>query len=202
MSPPSAWPTSCMRGSRTPTSRRSSRAGCTNSSPPCWRTSASSAAASSAPTWVRYEVLRNVKFTITHEFSYRYDSPVRLSTQYLRLTPRDTVRQKVTGWKLDTPGAALRTTDGYGNVLHVLTIDKPVSEIAIEAAGRVETAPALDEPSDFTGAPLPPLLFLRPTGLTRLDEARSALAEKFRAAAATHAGLRELASAISQKYRG
>ena len=142
-----------------------------------------------------------MKFSIRHEFKYSYDSPVRLSTQYLRLTPRDTLRQKVTGWKLDTPAAALRTTDGYGNVLHVLTIDKPVSEIAIEATGSVETAPVLDEPSDFTGAPLPPLLFLRPTGLTRLDEARAALAEKFRAAAATHAGLRELASAISQKYR-
>ena len=143
-----------------------------------------------------------MRFSITHEFKYSYDSPVRLSTQYLRLTPRDTVRQKVTRWQLDTPGAALRTTDGYGNVLHVLTIDKPVSEIAIQAAGRVETAPVLDDPSDFTGAPLPPLLFLRSTGLTRLDEARRALADKFRAAAATHAGLRELASAISQKYRG
>ena len=141
-----------------------------------------------------------MKFSIRHEFKYSYDSPVRLSTQYLRLTPRDTLRQNVTGWKLDAPAAALRTTDGYGNVLHVLTIDKPVSAIAIEATGSVETAPVLDEPSDFTGAPLPPLLFLRPTGLTRLDEARAALAEKFRAAAATHAGLRELASAISQKY--
>ena len=116
-----------------------------------------------------------MRFSIRHEFRYSYDSPVRLSTQYLRLTPRDTVRQKVTGWKLDTPAAALHTTDGYGNVLHVLTIDKPVSEIAIEATGSVETAPVLDEPSDFTGAPLPPLLFLRPTGLTRLDEARGRL---------------------------
>ena len=141
-----------------------------------------------------------MRFSITHQFKYSYDSPVRLSTQYLRLTPRDTVRQKVSGWQLDTPGAALRTTDGYGNVLHVLTIDNPVTEIAIEAAGSVETAPVLDEPSDFTGAPLPPLLFLRPTGLTRLDEARRALADKF--CAATHAGLRELASTIGRKYRG
>src|SRR5438477_12638913 len=139
-----------MRACRTPTSRRCSRTACTSFSPRCSPTSASSASASSAPTWGRYEVLRNVKFRITHEFSYRYDSPVRLSTQYLRLTPRDTARQKVTGWKLDTPGQALRTTDGYGNVLHVLTIDKPVSEISIQAAGHVETSSALDEPSDFT----------------------------------------------------
>src|SRR5260221_22178 len=140
-----------------------------------------------------------VNFSITHEFKYTYDSPVRLSTQYLRLMPRDTARQKVSGWRLETPGPALRTTDGYGNVLHVLTIDKPVSEISIEAAGSVETAPALDEPSEFTGAPLSPLLFLRPTGLTRVDEALASFAEKFRRAAGEHSGLRELAAAIRQR---
>jgi transglutaminase-like putative cysteine protease len=143
-----------------------------------------------------------VKFSITHQFSYAYESPVRLSTQYLRLTPRDTARQKVLGWKLDTPGQALRTTDGYGNVLHVLTIDKPVSAIAIQAQGAVETSAALDEPSDFTGAPLSPLLFLRPTGLTRADEALGAFAEKFRPGAGTLSGLRELAAAIHGRDPG
>ena len=134
-----------------------------------------------------------MKYAISHEFTYSYDSPVRLSTQYLRLTPRDTARQKVLKWKLDTPGRAMRTTDGYGNVLHVLTIDKPVSEIAIEAGGLVETSAAQDEPSDFTGVPLSPLLFLRPTGLTRSDEEVHAFARRFR-----H-GLRELAAAIHEK---
>lgn len=136
-----------------------------------------------------------MKFSITHQFNYSYDSPVRLSTQYLRLTPRDTTRQKVLAWLVGTPGQALRTTDGYGNVLHVLTIDKPVTGIAIQAQGSVETA-AVDEPSDFTGAPLSPLLFLRPTGLTRADEALGAFAEKFRRDIGTLAGLRELAAAI------
>lgn len=143
-----------------------------------------------------------MKLSITHEFNYAYDSPVRLSTQYLRLTPRDTARQRVLDWKLDTPGQAMRTTDGYGNVLHVLTIDKPVSEIAIEAEGTVETSPAVDEPSDFTGAPLSPLLFLRPTGLTRADQALGAFAEKFRRSAGTLSGLRELAAAIHSKDPG
>lgn len=137
-----------------------------------------------------------MKFAISHEFKYAYDSPVRLSTQYLRLVPRDTKRQKVLVWKLDTPGPALRTLDGYGNVLHVLTIDKPVSEISIEAEGSVETSPTLDEPSDFTGTPLPPLLFLRPTDLTRASASRAAFAGKF---AGHHSGLRELARAIHEK---
>jgi transglutaminase-like putative cysteine protease len=140
-----------------------------------------------------------MKYSITHQFQYAYDSPVRLSTQYLRLTPRDTTRQKVVQWQLNTPGQALRTTDGYGNVLHVLTIDKPVAEIAIQAQGTVETSPVLDEPSDFTGAPLSPLLFLRSTGLTRADQALGAFAEKFRRNIGTLSGLRELAAAIHQK---
>jgi transglutaminase-like putative cysteine protease len=143
-----------------------------------------------------------MKFSITHAFNYAYDSPVRLSTQYLRLTPRDTARQKVLGWKLDTPGHAMRTTDGYGNVLHVLTLDKPVSEIAIEAEGSVETSATVDEPSDFTDAPLSPLVFLRPTSLTRTDEALGSFAEKFRRQAGTLSGLRELASAIHKPDPG
>lgn len=137
-----------------------------------------------------------MKFTITHEFRYTYDSPVRLSTQYLRLVPRDTTRQKVLDWKLDTPSPALRTTDGYGNVLHVLTIDKPATEIAIVAAGAVETSATPDEPSDFTGVPLPPLIFLRTTGLTLADEPLAVFAEKFANGGETLSKLRDLAQAL------
>jgi transglutaminase-like putative cysteine protease len=140
-----------------------------------------------------------MRFTVTHELNYTYDSPVRLSTQYLRLTPRDTARQKVIDWKIETPGQAMRTSDGYGNILHVLTLDKPVSEIWIRAGGIVETSAALDEPSDFTGAPLSPLLFLRPTGLTRVDASLAAVAEEFRHRAGTLSGLRELARAIHNR---
>ena len=140
-----------------------------------------------------------MRFSITHEFKYSYDSPVRLSTQYLRLMPRDTVRQKVLSWKLDTPGPALRTTDGYGNVLHVLTIDKPSTEIAIVAAGSVETATAHADVSDFTGAPLPPLVFLRPTPLTRADDKLAAFAGKFRNLGDTLPMLRGLAQTVRER---
>jgi transglutaminase-like putative cysteine protease len=140
-----------------------------------------------------------MKLSLVHETRYTYDSPVRFSTQYLRLTPRDTARQKVLEWKLDTPGQAVRTNDGYGNVLHVLTLDKPFAEIRIKAAGSVETAPSVDEPSDFTGVALSPLLFLRITDLTRADAKLTALAESHRRRAATLSGLRELAAAVHKK---
>ena len=143
-----------------------------------------------------------MKFSISHELSYRYDSPVRFSIQYLRLCPRDTARQKVLDWKLETPGRAMRTLDGYGNVLHVLTTDKPTAEIWIHSGGSVETTPALDEPSDFTGTPLSPLLFLRPTALTRVDDDLGRVAEGFRRRAGSLSGLRELAVAIQKKKPG
>ena len=137
-----------------------------------------------------------MKFAIRHELTYTYDSPVRQSTQYLRLSPRDTARQRVLGWKIETPRPALRTDDGYGNILHVLTLDKPVSEIAILAAGRVETSPQGDGPSDFTGVPLPPLVFLRMTPLTRPEAKLAAVAESFRARGKTEDCLRGLSAAI------
>jgi transglutaminase-like putative cysteine protease len=137
-----------------------------------------------------------MRYAIRHELTYTYDSPVRQSTQYLRLSPRDTARQRVVGWKIETPRPALRTDDGYGNILHVLTVDKPVSEIAILAAGIVETSVEADGPSDFTGVPLSPLLFLRMTPLTRPEAKLAALAERFRSRASTHAGVRDLAAAV------
>jgi transglutaminase-like putative cysteine protease len=143
-----------------------------------------------------------MKLTIAHEFLYRYDSPVRLSTQYLRLVPRDTARQKVLHWRIDTPEPALRTTDGYGNVLHVLTLDKPTEEIEIHASGVVQTSAALDEPCDFTGVPLPPLVFLRPSSLTPMNAALRSLAEGFRGKGATAGGLGKLAAAIRRGNAG
>ena len=92
-----------------------------------------------------------MKIAIRHDTRYVYDAPVRSSTQYLRLVPRDTARQKVIAWKLDTPVPTVRTQDGYGNVLDVLTLDKPVAEIRIVASGTVETSAVVDEPSDLPG---------------------------------------------------
>ncbi len=143
-----------------------------------------------------------MRLFIAHETRYDYDSPVRYSAQYLRLTPRDTARQKVLDWKLDTPGQPMRTQDGYGNVLHVLTLDRPVAEIVIRVAGTVQTDRTVDEPSDFTGVTLPPLVFVRATALTRADGELKALAERFRGRAGSLAGLRELADAVRDAHPG
>jgi len=108
----------------------------------------------------------------------------------------------VLDWKLDSPGQPVRTQDGYGNVLHVLTLDRPVSEIVIRVSGTVQTDRTVDEPSDFTGTPLPPLVFLRATAQTRADAGLQELAARFRERAGSLAGVRALADAVREAQAG
>lgn len=109
-----------------------------------------------------------MKLTINHLTRYRYDEQVKFSTQYLRLTPRDSARQRVNSWSLTlSSGSAVATTDTWGNVLHVLTLDHPHQEIIIHAQGVVEIADNDDiAPQEEH---LSPLVFLRGTPLTQAD---------------------------------
>lgn len=138
-----------------------------------------------------------MKLEVSHVTRYRYEAPVRMSTQYLRLTPRDSARQSVLAWRLEAPAVPTRTADGYGNILHVLTLDTPVSQIEIRASGTVQTRPAYDEGAD--PVPLPPLVFTRPTPLTRVDAALASFAEKHRRRGHSPSALAELAAAILQR---
>jgi transglutaminase-like putative cysteine protease len=138
-----------------------------------------------------------MRISIDHVTSYVYDHPVRYSTQYLRLVPPTTRRQRVIEWTLETPGTPLELKDGYGNILHVLTIDRPTEEIVIRSRGIVETSSAMDEEVDETR--LSPLVFLRSTLLTRAEGALGEFAEKFRRRATSLAGLNELSRALLTK---
>lgn len=130
--------------------------------------------------------------TVNHETVYRYDSAARHSTQYLRLTPPDTEGQRVLEWRLDLPSPAFPTTDSHGNVLHVLTLDMPHTEIRIRAVGIVETDEG-DRVCAGTGDPRP---YLRATPLTTLSPAMMAFAGDFRREAPTVADVEALAHAL------
>ncbi|WP_269530881.1 transglutaminase family protein [Chitinimonas sp. BJYL2] len=112
-----------------------------------------------------------MRLAIEHDTHYRYDSPVRRSIQYLRLTPLSSARQQVLQWQLTLPANASAGMDAYGNTLHVLTLDRPHSEIRLHASGVVETrdGAALAEPDSR----LPPAVFLRDSVLTQADAALS-----------------------------
>jgi transglutaminase-like putative cysteine protease len=132
-----------------------------------------------------------MRLAISHETLYRYDTPVRHSTQYLRLTPLDGSGQHIIDWSLDLPSGAHQCTDSYGNVLHVLTLDYPHQEIRIRAHGTVETDNLI-----AVDGPLPPLLFLRQTRLTQPDGRLAEFADGFRLSAPSLAQLCALMNAI------
>jgi transglutaminase-like putative cysteine protease len=138
-----------------------------------------------------------MRISIDHVTRYAYEGAVRYSTQYLRLVPRSDARQQVVDWTLETPATPIELRDGYGNILHVLTIEKPVTEIVIRSAGVVETSANVDEMLDERR--LSPLVFLRPGALTRVEGALVDFAEQYRRRAATLSGLRALSEAVLRR---
>ncbi len=135
-----------------------------------------------------------MKIAVDHRTHYTYDTPVRHSAQYLRLKPATSARQRVIEWRLETPATALELRDGYGNIMHLHTVDEPVASMVIRSSGVVETSSAIDEDSDPTR--LSPLLFLRPTPLTAAGSAIADFAEPYRRRCGTLTGLRQLAEAL------
>lgn len=113
---------------------------------------------------------------IHHETVYRYSTPVDYTIQHLRLTPRHEAQQQAIGWKINTPGNYQRHRDAYGNVGHILVLDRPHEEIRISVSGQVEIAKENAHlPSD--GGEVPLLVYLQPTHLTTPDDAIVELAQ-------------------------
>jgi transglutaminase-like putative cysteine protease len=110
-----------------------------------------------------------MKLSIQHATVYRYEEPVNYTIQYLRLTPRPATCQNVLRWRLETPGQAVEMTDAYGNIMHVLVVDRPHIEVAIRVVGEAETMDTAGVVSG-DGEPLPVGVFLRSTPLTEPDD--------------------------------
>lgn len=136
-----------------------------------------------------------MKLTIEHHTHYTYQGEVRRSTQYLRLTPQHSNRQRILSWELDLPESATCTSDSYGNVLHVLTLDQPHEAIHIHARGVVEILDAVEEP-DATHSPL---IFLRHSPLTQPDAAIRQLAERYHRPDDLQSGLEALMHALLER---
>jgi transglutaminase-like putative cysteine protease len=119
-----------------------------------------------------------MRLSIDHTTTYSYAEPTRRVIQRLRLTPTSFTGQTVLDWRVDVDcDATLREgRDGYGNVTHMLYVEKPIRRLEISVTGRVLTE---DQAGLVRGLPgdLPHQVFLRPTPLTAAGGALEPLAE-------------------------
>jgi transglutaminase-like putative cysteine protease len=82
-----------------------------------------------------------MRLTVDHLTRYRYETPVRSVVQSHRLTPSAFAGQKVIDWEVSVDGGVkgARHRDGAGDLIQAWTIAGPVSEIAVQVRGTVET---------------------------------------------------------------
>jgi len=121
--------------------------------------------------------------SIRHVTTYRYAEPVNYTIQSLRLTPGSFAGQRVLDWSVSTPGSRpmLQFEDGFGNVVHLITVNVPHRELVIEAGGVVETKDASGVVAGLKHA-IPPRVFLKETPRTRPDAAIREIAQSAKGA--------------------
>ena len=76
---------------------------------------------------------------------------------------------------MTSPGERIEQVDPYGNLMHVVTLEQPHREARIVAEGIAEISDVVEATPETSR--LPPLTYLAPTPLTRLDAALRALAD-------------------------
>jgi transglutaminase-like putative cysteine protease len=115
--------------------------------------------------------------SVRHVTHYRYAEPARYTVQCLRLVPASFKGQRVREWRVHVPGAGppLLYHDGFGNSVHLVTINARHDELVVEASGIVETEDCNGIVAGLAKT-APPRVFLRETPQTRPDAAIRALA--------------------------
>jgi transglutaminase-like putative cysteine protease len=80
-----------------------------------------------------------MRISVQYTTRYHYSEPTRSVIQLLRVTPVSFTGQTVLDWRVDVDcDARLREgRDGYGNVTHMLYVDRPVKTLCVSVTGRV-----------------------------------------------------------------
>ena len=124
-----------------------------------------------------------MRIRISHATTYVYDTPPKVVTQVLRLTPRNHEGQYVCTWRIDLSQDCQlhQHEDAFGNITHSFTAEGPFDRLSVAVEGEVETQ---DTQGVVRGAVerFPPQLYLRETALTQGDAAILDFAEPLRAA--------------------
>lgn len=124
-----------------------------------------------------------MRISIRHETRYDYAEPAAGVVMRLRLKPLSSNAQAVGNWAVSVNDKPIEhwITNGFGDAEALWRAPGRVDSVTIVAEGEVQTfdRAGVTKPLDGEARPL---LFLRPTPLTEIDEAIAALAERARAA--------------------
>ena len=141
-----------------------------------------------------------MQLSVRHLTTYRYAQPIASVIQTLRLTPRAFDGLTVTRWRVR--GAHARGmpsyVDGFGNLVHLHTLNRPHQNSTILVEGQVETQDT-DGAVRGTPEPLPPAFFLRSTPPTLADAAINQLAAEGARGSSTHDRLHALMHMVHQR---
>lgn len=110
-----------------------------------------------------------MRLNVEHVTHFRFAEPATHSVQYLRMTPRGDLCQRVRRWEVATPGRVTPWTDGFENQAHTVCMDGEHDEVKVTVTGEIDT-------TDTNGVlpmddGLPAEIFLTPTPYTRTDKA-------------------------------
>lgn len=119
-----------------------------------------------------------MRLRIRHTISATFEEPASLLVRSLRMSPRTFNGQYVRSWRveIDRDCRQHRTTDAFGNIVHDFTVQGPVGQLDIVAAGEVEVDDTAGVLKGSLGDHLPPEVYLRKTPLTEPDAAIHAVA--------------------------
>ena len=154
------------------------------------------------------------RYAVRHETRYAYEAPVDLGLHVLRLTPLDTVRQRVLGQSLSIlpePTRSRSFVDHFGNVVHHVAVETSHDHLAVTLEATVEVASGGASPADGPawesvreamrgdGFPAPPAVaeFVYPSPLAApVDAATAYAAPSFAAGRPLLPALAELTARI------
>ena len=140
-----------------------------------------------------------MRLLIRHATLYQYGTPGSCAVQRLRLTPRDNRAQTIAAWNIETPGIerAATYTDGFGNLVHLVTHQASYDAMSIVATGEVHTKDTGGVLGDVPET-ANPMLFLRATPLTAGSGEIEAMADTM-PATSTLSRLHHLLEAIATR---
>jgi transglutaminase-like putative cysteine protease len=120
-----------------------------------------------------------MRLAVRHEIAWSWETPPRSVVEHLRIEPRNHEGQHIIGWRMDVEpdGRRRMGEDAFGNAFDSLTVEGPLTTLAVRADGEVETfdttgiiGHSIERfPSDF---------FLRDSALTAADAALREFTQK------------------------